>query len=193
MGFGQVFGILGYLFAVLVIAPVFPFLYVVLRWRTHGRDETGLGTYGALLYFACASLLVGVAGAANLAYGFISTTDASEELTRLSWGMFVGSLVFLLINLVLIQRVYPTPAHDDARRVFAGFLMIVTGMVSLGVLIMFGVTLFEKVDENVKAAVEQNKDMLKLYGSWLLFYLVSYLLVSRAMLRGASADSKGGR
>jgi hypothetical protein len=188
MGLTQALGLMGYIFVVLVAAPVFPFLYVVLRWRVQGRDDRGVGTYAALLFFASASLLVTVAGAANLAYGFISSTPASEELTRISWGMFIGAFAFLVVNRFLMIRFYPVEAHEDARRIFAGFLIIVTGTVSLGVLVMLGVTIFEKVNDAIPTAVEKHADNLKLYGSWLVFYLVSYLVVTLTMMRGAARE-----
>ena len=47
---------IGYALLFLSVAPLFPFLYVVLRWRSGTGREPGTGTYGALLYFCTVSL-----------------------------------------------------------------------------------------------------------------------------------------
>ena len=97
----------------LLVTPLFPFIYVVLRWRSDGEHETGAGTYAGLLYFATVGLLLGLAGAANLTYGWMSTTEIVEEQIRLSWGMFVGSTLFLGLNLALLRRHGPRPRLRD--------------------------------------------------------------------------------
>ena len=74
--------------------------------------------------------------------------------------------------------------------IFAGFLMVVTGTTSLGVLVMLGITIFEKVNDANTPAMEEHVDNLKLYGSWLAFYLVSYLIVTLTMMRGASSTPR---
>ena len=182
---------LGYVVLFLLVAPLFPFLYVVLRWRTDGRAEPGGGTYGALLYFCVASILLAIAGAANLSYGWISTappTDRFEELRRLSWGMFVGSGLFFAINLLLLFLGGARPEWRDARRVFVGFLMVMAGLVTMTVLVLFFITLFERVDLDDSNAVIQHGDDLKLYGSWTVYYLSVFLAARIALVRGARRE-----
>ena len=64
------------------------------RRRTR-RSHPGLGTIGAIHYFLVLSLLVFIAGAANLTYGVrFQRRRSNPETTRYSWSMFVGSALF---------------------------------------------------------------------------------------------------
>jgi hypothetical protein len=172
--------LIGYVLAALSLAPLFPFLYVVLRWRTQGADRRGVGTYGMLLYFCTLGFLLLVAGAANLTYGWVSTTPIRPFLERLAWGMFLGSGIFLLLNGVLLRQVDVLPEWADARRVFLGFLMTVAGMVTLVMILLFGMTFFEEVGADEAA---RRADELKLYGSWALYYAATYVVSVFRMTR----------
>lgn len=174
---------LGFVVLFLLVAPLFPFIYVVLRWRSDGRHEPGAGTYAALLYFATAGLLLGLAGAANLTYGWMSTTEIIEERIRLSWGMFVGSALFLALNLLLLRRHGPRPELRDARRVFGGFLMVMAGLVTFTVVVLFFISIFREAGTEREAA--DRADDLKAYGAWAGYYLVTYLLSVAILSRGA--------
>lgn len=179
--------LIGYVLGALSLAPLFPFLYVVLRWRTEGQDRRGVGTYGMLLYFSTLSFLLLVAGAANLTYGWVSTTPIKPLLERLAWGMFLGSGVFLLLNGLLLRLIEVKPEWADARRVFVGFLMTVAGMVTLIMILLFGMTFFEKVDAAEPDEVARRADELKLYSAWAVFYAVTYVV---AVLRMARRQKK---
>jgi hypothetical protein len=176
---------LGFVVLFLLVAPLFPFIYVVLRWRSDGEHEPGAGTYAALLYFATAGLLLGLAGAANLTYGWMSTTAIIEERIRLSWGMFVGSALFLALNLALLRRHGPRPQLRDARRVFGGFLMVMAGLVTFTVVVLFFIAVFRETSNEREAA--ERADDLKAYGAWAGFYLVTYLTTVMVLGRGAKA------
>ena len=173
-----IFRWLGYVVLGGLVMPLFPFTYVVLRWR----DENARGTYAAVLYFLTASVLLALAGASNLTYGWISSTPIDIALHRLSWGMFIGSLVFFAINAFLLTRLGAQPDQRDARRVFGGFLMLMAGLVAFAVLVMFFITAFEQVDEDNASAVLRKSENLKLYGAWTFYYLLTYLS-SVALLR----------
>jgi len=164
--------ILGFVTLFLLVAPLFPFIYVVLRWRTEGRDEPGLGTHAALLYFRNAGILLALAGAANLTYGWLSTTPIDEAMTRISWGMLCGSVLFLAVNVGLLRL----HGHGSApaRRVFLGFFMIMAGLVAFTAIVLLFVTLFQKAPTTDSAALRA--DQLKLYGSWTAYYLGAYLV-----------------
>jgi hypothetical protein len=178
---------ISYVVLFLLVAPLFPFIYVVLRWRTEGAQEPGVGTYGGLLYFRTAALLLVIAGAANLTYGYLSTTPVDDELTRMSWGLFIGSVLFMGLN-TWLGRFVDVPKPQHARRVFGGFLMIMAGLVALFVLILFFITVFTKVPEDNAKAVDLHADDLKLYGSWAAYYLATYLTATVLLARGAKAD-----
>ncbi|MHC4548422.1 MAG: hypothetical protein ACYTEZ_06555 [Planctomycetota bacterium] len=174
---------LGYVLLFLLVAPLFPFIYVVLRWRAEGRHEPGAGTHAALLYFVIAGILLALAGAANLTYGWVSTTELDEELHRLSWGMFLGSLVFLLLNVGLLRLQGPRPELRDARRVFAGFLMVMSGLVAFTVLVLLFVTIFQKTDPDNARELTERSENLKLYGSWTAYYLATYFVTVATLAR----------
>lgn len=165
--------LLGFVLLFLVVAPLFPFIYVVARWRSGGAHEPGAGTFAALLYFRTAGCLLALAGAANLTYGWFSTTPQTEELTRLSWGMFTGSLAFLALNVLLLRRFGAHPELATARRVFTGFLMVMAGLVAFTTLVILCITLFQKTKSDPEAV--QRGDDLKLYASWTVYYLAAYL------------------
>jgi hypothetical protein len=175
--------LIGYVLAALSLAPLFPFLYVVLRWRSEGPERRGVGTYGMLLYFCTLGFLLLVAGAANLTYGWVSTTPIRPFLERLAWGMFLGSGLFLLLNGVLLRLVSVRPEWADARRVFLGFLMTVAGMVTLIMILLFGMTLFEKVDPKEAEEVARRADEMKLYGAWAVYYAAVYIVAVVRMAR----------
>jgi hypothetical protein len=181
---------IGYALLFLSVAPLFPFLYVVLRWRAEGRREPGAGTYGALLYFCTVSSLLALAGAANLTYGALSTTPVDERLNRLSWGMLAGSLAFLALNGGLLLRLKARAAPPDARRVFLGFFTVLAGLVAFAALVMFCVTAFERVEP---ARADLHADDLKLYASWAAYFTATYLLamarLSKAMTACAGSPS----
>jgi len=173
----------GFVVLFLLVTPLFPFIYVVLRWRSGDEHEPGSGTYAGLLYFATAGLLLGLAGAANLTYGWMSTTEIVEEQIRLSWGMFVGSAFFLGLNLALLRRHGPRPRLRDARRVFGGFLMVMAGLVTFAAIVLFFIEVFR--DASTEREVIERVDDLKAYGAWAGYYLLTYLAAVTVLARGA--------
>ncbi|MDH3591223.1 MAG: hypothetical protein OER88_05055 [Planctomycetota bacterium] len=172
----------GYVLLFLLVAPLFPFLYLVIRWRAEGRHEAGIGTHGALCYFLQVSVLLLLAALANLTYGWISTTEILPFQTRLSWGMFTSSVVFLVLNTAMLFLQRPSPAWRDLRRVFWGFLMVMTGLVALTTLVLFWVTYYYNPGQ--EAHWEIRADDMKLYGSWCGYFLVTYIASTIALTRG---------
>ena len=179
--------LIGFVLLFLLVAPLFPFIYVVTRWRSLGAHEPGAGTFAALLYFRTAGVLLALAGAANLTYGWFSTTPLNEELTRLSWGMFTGSVAFLVLNVVLLCRFGAHPELGTARRVYLGFLMVMSGLVAFTSLVIFCITLFQKTKSDAQA--ELRIDDLKLYAAWTSYYLCAYLCATWLLSRGARGAS----
>jgi hypothetical protein len=175
--------LLGFVLLFLLVAPLFPFIYVVVRWRSAGAREPGAGTFAALLYFRTAGILLALAGAANLTYGWFSTTPQNELQTRLSWGMLTGSGAFLGLNLLLLLRFGPHPELATARRVFTGFLMVMSGLVAFTALVLLCVTLFQTTKSPKEADIRV--DDLKLYGAWTGYYVVAYLTSTWWLSRGA--------
>ena len=161
---------IGYVAIFLIVAPLFPFLYLVLRWRDPGT--TSSGTYGALLYFRTTAALLLVAGTANLTYGHFSTTPIQPELTRLSWGLFWGNALFLGLNIAL-GRVVRVDRPHETRRVFLGFLMILAGLLSLFSLVMLFITLHWEAKTSFDK--ETRADEVLLFGVWSGYFLATYV------------------
>ncbi|MHC4850270.1 MAG: hypothetical protein ACYTEG_17730 [Planctomycetota bacterium] len=184
-GIEEALQIISYGTVILAVAPLFPFLYVVMRWRAPGQGHTGIGTLGAIHYFLVLSGLVLLAGAANLTYGWISTTPVDPETTRLSWGMFVGSLLFVGLNFGVLRYTRDLSDLPDVRRMFVGFFLVMAGLTSFAVLLLFFVAWFHEPDPKVKDAAELRADALKLYGTWILYFLTAYLSSTWWMTRSA--------
>ncbi|MEM8882793.1 MAG: hypothetical protein AAGD14_01840 [Planctomycetota bacterium] len=177
--------ILSYATVILAVAPLFPFLYVVMKWRAPGQGHVGIGTLGAVHYFQVLSALILLAGAANLSYGWVSTTPVDPVTTRYSWGMFVGSGLFFLLNLGLQRLTRDLSDLPDVRRMFTGFFLVMTGLTSFAVLLLFFVAWFQEVDAKDENAVAERIDAMKLYAAWLLYFLTAYLASTLWMTRSA--------
>lgn len=177
--------LLGFVLLFLLVAPLFPFIYVVLTWRSDPRARAAAtGTYAALLYFRTASLILALAGAANLTYGWFSTTPQSPDMTRLSWGMLVGSVAFLVLNALLLRvRFGCSETHARTCRAFAGFLMVMSGLVALTTIVLFCMTLLHSPAGGAEAT--QRTDELKLYGAWAGYYVATYVGATWWLSRGA--------
>jgi hypothetical protein len=177
--------LLGFVLLFLLVAPLFPFIYAVVAWRSDARARAaGTGTFAALLYFRTASTLLALAGAANLTYGWFSTTPQTPDLTRLSWGMLVGSVLFLLLNAVLIRRFGAHATLERTGRVFTGFLMVMAGLVAMTTIVLFCVALFRRTGNDAEAAMRA--DDLKLYGTWTVYFLTTYVGVATWLSNDAS-------
>ena len=177
--------VISYATVILAVAPLFPFLYIVMRWRAPGQGHTGIGTLGAIHYFIVLSMLILLAGASNLTYGFISTTPVDPVTTRYSWGMFIGSLLFLVLNLGLLRMTRDLSDLPDVRRMFVGFSLVMCGLTAFGVLLLLFVAWFQKVDPPDEATEALRADAIKLYASWLFYFLSAYLGTTWWMTRSA--------
>ena len=164
------------------IAPIFPLLYVIVKWRSEPGTR-GAGTYGLMMYFATVSVLIGLAAAANLTYGAISVDDVSEGMTRMSWGLLVGALAFCLLNIVLMRASTPLRDPTDVARVFVGFVAVIAGIIAMGALIALTISMFQKAES--EGAADRRSDEIRMFGSWCFYYLVTYLLTTRLLARDA--------
>ena len=167
--------LMSYAMLLLIIAPLFPFLYVVMRWRAPGNGHTGIGTLGAVHYFIVMSALLLLAGSANLSYGGISITPVEPEMTRISWGTLSASVVFLVINLVLLKFTRDLSDLPDVRRMFVGFFLVIAGLTAFGALLLLCVSYFHEVKEGDADAAILRRDAMKLYCFWVVYFLGGYL------------------
>ena len=178
-----IFSLVGAILALTWILPIFPFLYVVARWRGGADQPAGVGAHAAMVYFTTVGVLMALAGAANLTYGMVSVTDVDPEMTRVSWGLLSGALAFAVLNIVLVRSIGPLRDPMDVVRVFVGFVMVVTGMIAMGALILMTIEMFREAEGD--RAIEARSDAIRMYGSWTLYFLTTYLLTTRLLSRHA--------
>ena len=167
---------------IMYIVPVFPLLYVIVKWRS-ASGTSGAGTHGLMLYFTTVSVLIALAAAANLTYGAISVGDVSEGMTRTSWGLLVGALAFCLLNIFLMRAAAPLRDPTDVVRVFVGFVAVISGIIAMGALIALTISMFQEAVTD--RAADLRSDAIRMFGSWCFYYLVTYLLTTRLLARNA--------
>lgn len=181
--------LMSYAMLLLIIAPLFPFLYVVMRWRASGNAHSGIGTLGAVHYFIVMSALLLLAGAANLSYGGVSVTPDKPEMTRISWGVFVSSVVFLTLNFGMLRLTRDLSDLPDVRRMFMGFFMVIAGLTAFGALLLFFVAYFQDVSGDDGNVAVMRTDAMQLYGAWLAYFLTAYVITTWWMTRSAPRSS----
>jgi len=171
--------------------PLFIYLYAILRWRSGGGGEPGLGSYGLVLTFRMISLLLVAGAVAQLLYAWRSEDD-HPTMVRVCWGLIVAAAIFLLIHLPLGAVLRPPSGAAVARRLFGGGLLCVSGMVAFGALIFYMVTAFEDISDSSSRMVASHEDRLKAAGSWLICFLAVYLGSVAAMSRSMRQPAQQG-
>ena len=137
----------------------FPLLYVLVRWRSAGVGEPGLGTYGAIHYFRSVSLLIMLTALAVLVYIAMSEEDPRqlEEVSRIAKGLFTGAACIFVVHLVLGWQASRSLSgrEDPVSRVFSGFVLLLAGSVTAAAVLVLFVLLFQEdpEDEPVRAAI----------------------------------------
>jgi len=148
---------------------VFPLAYVFVRWRAGSDSEPGNGTYAGLLYFRAVSLLVFCTGLSLCLHSLIDE-DAGrrsmENMRRVAAGLMVGGLVFHLLQWAFISQLSSAAKSVQVRRVFRGFVLVVSGLVSMGTVILLCVLMF---DEHTH--FEDFKPLLAWVGVWTILHL----------------------
>ena len=158
-----------FLIVVYVILPLFPLLYVILRWRTAGAGEPGLGLRAGLLYFTSISVLVVTTGLALLLQTLASSdvgARSMDSMQRISFGLLLGGALFFAVNGMVVLRLPAAPADDAATRIFRGFVLIFSGLVTFVALLILCVKLFEKGSN-----IDDLREPLVWAGVWMICYL----------------------
>ncbi|NRA95794.1 MAG: hypothetical protein HRU14_06245 [Planctomycetes bacterium] len=157
----------------------FPMLYIILRWRSQGSGEPGIGTYAATHYFRGVALLVGVTAIAMLSYAAVST-EGQEDLARLAGGLLTGSVIFFVPHhLVAMQR--HRGEGDPVGRVFTGFILLIAGTFSLVSIMVLLVLLFQE-DHS-----DSPREDIRVAVSFAWVFSLTYLFLLGRMLRNRSA------
>jgi hypothetical protein len=113
---------------VLVLAPVV--IYVVARWR--GAADAHLGIKFALHYFALTAFQLALAGGAILVWTMISpgSADAKSAPLRSGIALLLPAGLVLALCLTALRRTNDAEL-PSVRRLFAGYNLLVTGLVGL--------------------------------------------------------------
>lgn len=177
--FGGVFMMM--LFAYSLI-PLFPFVYVLLRWRQAREGEPAdpqLGVKVALHYFATLGLHIVLMALVALLYSFtVDSSFVQEMLMRTGGGLLIGGGAVYGIHRALLGRVTDTAKRTNVARVFAGLNVVLCGLVGMGALVAASVMLCQ---ENV------SEDGLKIALVLMLVYLGGWGLQVRRLIALAEA------
>lgn len=159
------------------LIPLFPFVYVLLRWR-QGRDgepaDTQLGLKVALHYFATLGLHLVLMALVAVLYSFlVDDSRGSEQMMRAGGGMLLGGGIILGAHIMLIGRLTDSAGRPNVARMFAGLNLVICGLIGMGALVA-GTTMI--VQENVP------EDGFKLVMVLMAVYLTTWGLQARKLI-----------
>lgn len=138
-------GTMGLVVMLYAAIPLFPLLYVIIRWRAKGGGEPGLGYRSGLLYLRTVALLVLATGASLLLHGVLAENSDSrsmDDMRRVAYGLIVGGAVFFLVTFTLVRTLGDAVGATDAARVFHGFVLLLSGLATLAVVVVLCILLF---------------------------------------------------
>jgi hypothetical protein len=130
------------------LIPLFPFVYVLLRWRQAREGEPAdpqLGLKVALHYFATIGLHVVLMALVAVLYSFlIDSPRASEELIRIGAGLLIGGGIILGGHQTLLRSITDSATRPNVARVFAGLNLVLCGLIGMGALLAASVMLCQE-------------------------------------------------
>ena len=163
------------------IVPLFPFVYVLLRWRQarEGTADPQLGLKVALHYFATIGLHVLLVAVVTGLYSLlVDGPRVSESLMRVGGGLLLGGGIVFGIHRVLIARLTDTATGGNVARAFAGLNVVLCGLTGMGAMIAVTVMLAQ---ESVP------EDPFKIAGVVMVVYLAAWAAQGRTLIRMSSA------
>lgn len=174
-GFNEIFlGSFGFLILVYLGIPVFPLAYVVLRFRPgEGASPTGLGTTAAVYYLRSLAVLVFLTALALLLQEGVAD-DTDSELVRTALGLMMGAGVFFGLNYGVGRALSFRIDHTPVQRIFNGFLLVTTGLVTLGAMLVVAVLTVKEGSEGRSIAEP---------GMWVVVWLCAFLFLIRQLMR----------
>lgn len=132
----------------LLVVLAIPFvLYVIARWRAH-RDQVvdpQLGIKVALSFFAVTAFQLVLAGVTLLCFALISSapSEAKGTLYRAAFGLILPAGIVLGTHVVLLARTNQAQ-FPSVRRLFAGYNLLITGLVGFAALVLAFEELFKR-------------------------------------------------
>lgn len=142
---GPAMAIVSLLVTITIFVPIV--MYVVARWRANRDPEVDrhLGLKVALHYFATTALHVGLAGLALLVWAMISSapSEAKSAVYRVAFGMLAPAGLVLAAHISLLRRTNDQQL-TGVRRLFAGYNLIVIGVIGFVALVIAFQALFAK-------------------------------------------------
>lgn len=130
------------------IIPLFPFVYILLRWRQAREGEPAdpqLGLKVALHYFATIGLHVVLIALVAVLYSFlIDNSRVSEEMIRIGAGLLIGGGVILGGHQTLLRQLTDSTSRPNVARVFAGLNLVLCGLIGMGALLAASVMICQE-------------------------------------------------
>ena len=142
---GPMTAVVTMLVTITIFVPVV--LYLVARWRAarSGESDNHLGLKVALHYFAISAFQLGLAGVTLLVWALITSapSETKSVFNRLALGMIVPAGLVMAAHISMLRRTNDTTS-TNVRRLFAGYNLIVTGLLGFIALIIAFQALFAK-------------------------------------------------
>ncbi len=133
---GPMMAIVTMLVSITIFVPII--LYVIARWRAgKGPEDQHLGLKVALHYFAVTGLHLALAGLTLLIWTMISSapSEMKSVFYRIAMGMLVPAVLVQAAHLSLLRRTNDAQI-TGVRRLFAGYNLIITGLLGFIALVM---------------------------------------------------------
>ena len=129
--FGGVFVMMLFAYS---LVPLFPFVYVLLRWRQAregGAPDPQLGLKVAVYYFMTIGLHVVLMALALGLYGLI-VDRAPESMMRAAAGLLLGGGIVYGLHRAILSRVVDAARRANVARVFAVLNVVLCGLIGMG-------------------------------------------------------------
>jgi hypothetical protein len=158
------------------IIPLFPFVYVILRWRQAREGEPPdpqLGLKVALHYFATIGWHVTLIALFIVLYSFVVDSSRTQEvMLRMGAGLLLGGVTVYGLHRVLIARMTDSAERPNVVRVFRGLNLVLCGLIGMSALIA------------VCAMITQEsvpEEPFKIAGLLMLVYLTAWAAQARGL------------
>jgi len=170
--FGGVFVMMLFAYS---LVPLFPFVYVLLRWRQArdgGAPDPQLGLKVAIYYFMTIGLHVVLMALALGLYGLI-VDRAPESMMRAAVGLLLGGGIVYGLHRAILSRVVDAARRANVARVFAGLNVVLCGLIGMGALIGTSVLLLQE---------QVPEDAFKVAGVVMVVYLGAWAQQARVLI-----------